>query len=91
MGSLDHVFEEKDVDSFLDKLCLVFDVNTPNEEELNKVLKDEVNKNTNWFNGKNNDFLTAEEQWKVLMKASDKMHIILRHCSFYRLQISTKK
>ena len=90
MGSLDHVFEEKDVDSFLDKLCLVFDVNTPNEEELNKVLKDEVNK-TNWFNGKNNDFLTAEEQWKVLMKASDKMHIILRHCSFYRLQISTKK
>ena len=75
MGSLDHVFEEKDVDSFLDKLCLVFDVNTPNEEELNKVLKDEVNK-TNWFNGKNNDFLTAEEQWKVLMKASDKMHII---------------
>ena len=39
MGSLDHVFEEKDVDSFLDKLCLVFDVNTPKRRRIEQSTK----------------------------------------------------
>ena len=72
MGSLGHVLEKEDVDSFLDKLILKLDVNTPNKVGVEQSTKNmKWIRNTNWFKRKNNDFLTAEEQGKVLMKARD--------------------
>ena len=39
MGSLGHVLEKEDVDSFLDKLILKLDVNTPNKEGVEQSSK----------------------------------------------------